>query len=774
MTQYSSVSIPGDDLPLSTHHRRELIVDSAIDVEVARERGYTTVGRPESSLKDGHGRDTREQLSAMGFPSWSIRESYYFPGLHIPQYTPTGQRYAGQWKPSRAVPSKDGKPQRYAAAKGSSRLDVHPRWSADRGAEDPALLPAIKDPSMRLLITEGVKKADSLTSRGEVTVALAGVFNWRNVHGALGDWEDVRIKDRECVIVFDSDAITKVAVAQAMQRLGAWLKHKGASKVLYCVTPPAVGGSAVKGVDDYFAAGGTMRDLEKSFSPSPPRVTSLEDRFTDTRLAEALAAELLDGYYAWASGMGWMQWDGKRWAECSEVAVLEGVRCWARDHFADAADKMRKPGADQSLTIDVDGWRKVLGASKQEAILKLSRGIVEKRAEAFDSDPDILNTPSGIVNLMTGELLPHDPDALCTKMTSGSYRPGFEHPDWTTAMNVLPVCTMTWMQTRLGQAITGHTTPEGSVPILKGGGENGKSLLVTDGILPAVGGYGSVASAKLMEKGQHSTEQASLRGQRLVMMEELTEGRSIDVTGLKRIADVGRIRAREVYKNHVEFVASHSLFATTNYTPVINEVDHGTWRRLWLVVFPYTFVKPGLPLNGPNQLRGDPTLKRRLARNATGQHDAIVTWLVEGAMRWYANQADIERAIREGEEPPATVMYPPAQVEEDTAKWRMEADRIMGFWHARLEPAEDSFVVMRELVEAFNAWLREGGHAHWAQDTFRSRFLDHVTTKAARVEAAGRKRTASIVDRIAREPGRQHLDLRTQEDLVRGLRWKAV
>ena len=77
---------------LAEVHRKEIIVDSSVDEAVARERGYTTVGRPNAALRDGHGRDTREQLKAMGFPSWAIREDYYFPGLLIPQYTPSGRR----------------------------------------------------------------------------------------------------------------------------------------------------------------------------------------------------------------------------------------------------------------------------------------------------------------------------------------------------------------------------------------------------------------------------------------------------------------------------------------------------------------------------------------------------------------------------------------------------------------------------------------------------------------------------------------------------------
>jgi putative DNA primase/helicase len=75
------------------------------------------------------------------------------------------------------------------------------------------------------------------------------------------------------------------------------------------------------------------------------------------------------------------------------------------------------------------------------------------------------------------------------------------------------------------------------MPVLQGAGENGKSLLTTDGLVPALGDYALVASPKLFQfsKGsEHSEERATLRGRRLLIAEELTEGGSIDVTALNR------------------------------------------------------------------------------------------------------------------------------------------------------------------------------------------------------------------------------------------------
>lgn len=97
------------------------------------------------------------------------------------------------------------------------------------------------------------------------------------------------------------------------------------------------------------------------------------------------------------------------------------------------------------------------------------------------------------------------------------------------------------------------------------------------------------------------------------------------------------ITARHVFQKNMTFKATHSLFTTTNYIPVVSETDHGTWRRLALVKFPYTFRKPGQALQSDSDRAGDPTLKARVEHNTDSQHDAIVTWAVEGAMRWYAD-----------------------------------------------------------------------------------------------------------------------------------------
>jgi hypothetical protein len=203
---------------LTSAHRRELEHDSAIDRAIIAERGYCTI-------------ESRRDLAARSpFTFSGTRSASSFPALYIPMYRATGEPISAQVKPAVPVTFKGKKPVKYLSPRGvPNHLDVHPRNHA-----------RIADLSVTIWITEGVKKADALTSCGYCVVALTGVYNWRNKLGSLGDWEDVPLKGRHVVLCFDSDARSNVHVARAMERLGRWCRSKGAASVRYLIVPEAV------------------------------------------------------------------------------------------------------------------------------------------------------------------------------------------------------------------------------------------------------------------------------------------------------------------------------------------------------------------------------------------------------------------------------------------------------------------------------------------------------------------------------------------------------
>jgi len=224
--------MPLDLLP----HHRALVEGSGISAEVAQARGYRSL-------------TVRAGLERLGFaPSQRL-----VPTLLIPIHDVNGQLTTYQHRPDtpRVVA---GKPLKYETARGSRMvLDVPP------GAR-----PWLAIPERPLFVTEGARKADSAVSRGLCCVALLGVFGWRgsNQHGgkvALADWEAVALNGRDTYITFDSDVMLKTGVHAALARFKPFLEMRHA-QVHLVYLPPGPGG-AKQGLDDFFAAGGSVADL---------------------------------------------------------------------------------------------------------------------------------------------------------------------------------------------------------------------------------------------------------------------------------------------------------------------------------------------------------------------------------------------------------------------------------------------------------------------------------------------------------------------------------
>jgi hypothetical protein len=219
------------DLPLLPAHI-EYLAARAVTPDVAARRGYRSVS-------------TRSELHNMGFG----RSQQLAPSLAIPIWGawPTPEPVLFQHRPDNPRRNAKGRLRKFELpARAGMHFDVHP-----------SQLSRVADPSLPLLVTEGVVKGDAAVSCLDVcTISLAGVWNWRGSNDddgktALADWEFVALNDREVVVCFDSDVVTKPSVAGALERLGAMLSRRGAS-VRYCYLP-AGNGAAKCGLDVWLA-----------------------------------------------------------------------------------------------------------------------------------------------------------------------------------------------------------------------------------------------------------------------------------------------------------------------------------------------------------------------------------------------------------------------------------------------------------------------------------------------------------------------------------------
>lgn len=226
---------------LSPHHRQVLEVGSAIAPEVIVDRGYWTA-------------HTWQDLRGEPFTS---RQKYpeCFPALMLPQRGVDGAVAYTVLRYDITPVTKAGKSLKYLQPEGVGlRLDVPPRC-----------LTGLRDPTVPLWWTEGSRKADALASVGLVAVNSPGVDGWRSPH-SIPDLFGIPLKNREVVCAYDSDALSKPSVAQAVVALARWMEQRGATmRVLDWTRLTSLSGSTDSpklGIDDFLAQGGRLEDLQ--------------------------------------------------------------------------------------------------------------------------------------------------------------------------------------------------------------------------------------------------------------------------------------------------------------------------------------------------------------------------------------------------------------------------------------------------------------------------------------------------------------------------------
>lgn len=471
----------------------------------------------------------------------------------------------------------------------------------------------------------------------------------------------------------------------------------------------------------------------------PPSALDDPNSLQDDPITRRVAKDYLSGSWLAGGNRLWWRWTGKRWAEAEPDTALKKIRDCLLDIWREEMDRAQllrddreakareapTPAAQsEAIAKAAELYERRIKAltvlqrgDKATRVRQLVRGEILVDPTRFDADPDILNCQNGIVNLKTGVLSPHDPTAMCTKITGCDYVPGFRTDDWDATLTALDDDQLDYMQARLGQAITGHPPEDDVMPILRGGGANGKSTLF-DGIRCAVGDYFVSPSMKAItgNSRDHSTELTDFKGARVAWLEELPEGDWLDVDQVKRLVGTSIITARRVGENNMTWRISHSMFMSTNHAVQVTQTDWGSQRRLALVVFRHSY-------SGPEADRPcDTGLRPRLKNGENGNDKAVLSWLVDGAMRWYVDGKRL---------PPA-----PDSVQADTAAWLKEANPA-AVWideNLILDPA--GAVLAKDVYSAFTSWQQDSGARQISAKTFWLRAESHEWFRSHKVAKA--------------------------------------
>jgi Protein of unknown function (DUF3987)/Domain of unknown function (DUF3854) len=157
-----------------------------------------------------------------------------------------------------------------------------------------AMREKLNDISVPLVITEGQKKAEKGAQEGICTIALAGVWNWKDRVGdssfPISDFELLSLTGRHVVLCFDSDAASNHHVCRAEQDLASFLIRRFEAAVSIKRLSRGPAGTKV-GLDDFLLTHTVEQfwDLPEG----PPNLGSATLTQLDWPSPEALGDELL-------------------------------------------------------------------------------------------------------------------------------------------------------------------------------------------------------------------------------------------------------------------------------------------------------------------------------------------------------------------------------------------------------------------------------------------------------------------------------------------------
>jgi hypothetical protein len=225
---------------------------------------------------------------------WKSPPTKMGPFLAIPFFAANGTPldYV-RLKPARPR-QKDGKPVKYESPMGKPNRAYFP----------PRTRPALADPAVPLLMTEGEKKAAKADQEGFPCIGLVGVWGWQQGRNRdnpdaprelIPDLAAVAWKGRVVTIAYDSDIANNHNVQEAEWRLAQVLRGHGAV-VNVLRFPPGPKGEKV-GLDDYLVAHGAA-ELRKLINTSEPASKPKDQRpevvlVTDEHLSVEKAIEAL-------------------------------------------------------------------------------------------------------------------------------------------------------------------------------------------------------------------------------------------------------------------------------------------------------------------------------------------------------------------------------------------------------------------------------------------------------------------------------------------------
>jgi P4 family phage/plasmid primase-like protien len=362
-----------------------------------------------------------------------------------------------------------------------------------------------------------------------------------------------------------------------------------------------------------------------------------------------------------------------------------------------------------------------------EAVEDLARTSLAMHATEFDAKPHVLSVENGVIDFTDGMFREHHPLDYLTHQTPIKYDPDATAPKWQEFLNLFlggDQELIDFVARCVGYSMTGFVH-EDCLFFLYGKGANGKSTFIaTLGML--LGNLmTSVPMAALLSGRSDNNfdyQKANMEGRRVVVTDEIPEGRRLQENHIKALVGGDAIAARRPYEQPYTFQPTHKLWMVGNHKPEITGTDHGIWRRMVLVPWTVTIAEE----------------KRRSRHEVLAEFRAELPGILNWAIDGYIQMMEIGG------------LKPPDAVRDATAQYRTEEDHMRHFIADKMLPDYDAYATLKEIRQFYLAWCEDSGETPRYKN---NRIMAaYMRDQGYKVESCGKGNEVSVVGfRMLRE-----------------------
>ncbi len=499
-----------------------------------------------------------------------------------------------------------------------------------------------EDPSKYLLIVEGPIKALAAVGHGLRAIGISGAYNWQLDRVAARRLRQYDYDKRRVIPVFDADISENNSVLLAYLLFGDWLQSQGAD-VRHVRIPKS--NARNQGLDDLLARGGKAAWKElRRYTWESEKVLALRNtvqRTTEGGLAALFKLQhSLDVRFDSNEG-DWYSYEAPVWMKDSRRAphVQERMKktVWSIVDLANRVTNSERRTRMLRWASRCDSKNAIRGAME----LASSDPDLQVTHDLFDTEPYLLGTQSGVVDLRTGAILEQTKEHMVSKRVAAAYDPDAPCPRWRKFISEImmkDVDMAAFMKRLAGYFLLG-SNPERLIFFLYGVGRNGKSVFI-ETLLRLMGEYGEPAKSDLIMRKRVDRDAESaqpfmlkLRGKRYITASEVGEGMHLDAATVKTLTGGDEMTVRGLHAAPVRFTVNGKFVIRCNTRVIIDGADQAIWDRVVEIPF-------DLRLGDDEQ---DRSLRDVLNKELPG----ILTWAVEGCGEYLVHGLQIPEKVLE-------------------------------------------------------------------------------------------------------------------------------